>query len=92
MIRQQLKTRLLKFLLLIRARRNQRRRQIKRPRRHWVQPAYLNRVPNGEFYRIYLPMKRLAEQGDAIALRRFYQYVRMDFAAFMKLLDLLRNR
>lgn len=83
---------LFELLLLFHSRRNHKKLKISRPRRFWIQPAYLNRVPDGEFYRIYLPMKRLAAQGEDVALRRFYQYVRMDFEAFMKLLELLREK
>ena len=91
MIQQQMHARLLQVLMLLRVRRSQ-RRQLKRPRQFWVNPAYQRRIPDGEFHRIYLPIKRLAEQGDQNALRRFYQYVRMDFVAFMKLLDFLREQ
>lgn len=90
MLNRQLRVQLLQFLILLRARRNL--CKLNQPRKFWVNPVYQQRATNGEFARIYLPMKRLAEQNDLTALRRFYQYVRMDFTAFMKLLDLLRER
>lgn len=80
------------ILTLLLLRRRLRHQKRSKPRKFWTNPVYLKRIPDGEFYRIYLPMKRLAEQGDADALRRFYQYVQMDFVAFIKLLNLLRNR
>lgn len=89
---QRMNIRLLQLLALIRTRRNQRRRQLKRPRKFWVNSVYFKRVPDGEFHRIYLPMKQAAEQGDQNALWRLYNYVRMDYVAFMKLLYLLRDR
>lgn len=73
-----------------------RRRQlsgiVQNKRKFWIQPAFLDRSLNGEYNRVFLPMKRLAEQGNVISLRQFYNYTRFELQAFKKLLNLLRNR
>lgn len=80
----------IKILLLLRQRlKNQKQRKS---RRYWVKPKYLHRGSDGEFRRIYVPIKRSAERGEDDALQRFYQYTRLEFSAFMKLLEMLREQ
>jgi hypothetical protein len=77
-------------LYLLRRRRKRVGRQ--KPRKFWVQPAFLKRNSDGEYNRIFLPMKNMAAQGDLLSLQRFYQYTRLELAAFETLLNLLRTK
>jgi hypothetical protein len=75
MPRRKLKNRLLQLIVLLRNRQKRKDRQA-RPRKYWVNPAYLKRVPDEEFHRIYLPMKRLAETGDDLSIYTLIQQMK----------------
>lgn len=66
------------------------KRKIKKKPRIWVHKFFTERKLYGEYFTVFCRFKMNLNQ--EIYARKFFEYVRMDFVLFEKLLSLLQSK